>query len=82
MLAMSVTFGVSFGKIGRDDLAGPVDATAERNPALLDVGARYVELNSGYAVGIRKNSRNLGVLADAGAADIDDNNGLLGPQCW
>ena len=81
--ATSVTFGVSFGMTGSaGDLAHRADdgvrageAAAERDAAFLDVRAGDVELERGNAFGIAQDSRQLDVLVDRRAADVDEDDG-------
>jgi hypothetical protein len=81
--ATSVTFGVSLGHDGeRRDLAHrahhverAVQAAPERDAAFLDVRAGDVELERGHAVGVREDPRQLDVLIERAAADVDDDGG-------
>ena len=81
--ATSVTFGVSFGMIGsvvtlRTALTTsrvPIEAAAELDAAFLDVRARDVQLDAGDALGVRQDARDLDVLVERGAADVDDDRG-------
>ena len=78
--ATSVTFGVSFGMSGRlrdlahgaGDVVRAVQAAAELNAAFLDVRARDVQLDGRDALVIRQDARDLRVLVERGAADVDD----------
>ena len=81
--ATSVTFGVSFGMTGRrrhlahraDDGVRAGQAAAERDPAFLDVGAGDVELERRDALGVAEDPRQLDVLVDRRAADVDEDDG-------
>ena len=85
---MSVTFGVSFGMTGsrvaartaRDDIGGAVQAAAERDAAFLDVRARDVQLERGDAFDIGQDPRQLDVLLQRRAADVDDDHRAAGAQ--
>ena len=78
--ATSVTFGVSFGMTGRcvtfltalDDVERAVQAAAERDAAFLDVRAGDVQLERVHPFGIRQDARQLDVLVERAAADVDD----------
>ena len=78
--ATSVTFGVSFGMTGRlrhlpdgaDHVERAVQAAAERDAAFLDVRAGDVQLERVHAFGIGEDARQLDVLVERAAADVDD----------
>ena len=79
---MSVTFGVSFGMTGQprggadggDDIGGAVQAASERDAAFLDVRARDVQLERGDPFDIGQDLRELDVLLQRRAADVDDDH--------
>src|SRR5581483_3646645 len=55
-----------------DDIEGPVQAAAERNAAFFDVRTRDVQFEGRNALRVGQNPRELDVLLDAAAADVDD----------
>ena len=81
--ATSVTFGVSFGMTGSardlahgaDDVVRARQAAAERDAPFLDVGAGDVQLERGDPLGVRQDPRQLDVLVDRRAADVDEDDG-------
>ena len=63
-----------------DDVERAVQAAAERDAALLDVRAGDVQLERVHAFRIRQDSRELDVLVQRAAADVDDVGGAEPPQ--
>ena len=80
--ATSVTFGVSLGITGSardlahraDDGVGAGQAAAERDAPFLDVRAGDVQLERGDAFGVGEDARQLDVLVERRAADVDDDD--------
>ena len=85
---MSVTFGRQLrddrqprgGAHGRNDIGGAVEAAPERDAAFLDVRARDVQLERGDPFDIGQDRRELDVLLQRRAADIDDDDRAAGAQ--
>ena len=55
-----------------DDVEGAVQAAPERDAAFLDVRARDVQLERGHAFRVRQDARELDILVERAAADVDD----------
>ncbi len=65
---------------GADDGVRAGEAAAERDAAFLDVGARDVELERRHALGVAEDARQLDVLVDRRAADVDEDDGAAVAQ--